>query len=151
MAVSSETAYWTLVGLHVACAVVGFGSVAFSGVYGFLAAGGGSDDEVRRYFAAPSRLEWLVLAVPFLGAAALGVHPHGRGVVQLWSMLAAAVWLVAATLLLGVVRPAERSLREAGAQGSRPDPAVGRRLGWAGVASDVAFTVAFFIMVVQPH
>ena len=148
---AAETAFWVLVGLHVTCALVGFGSVAFSGVYGFLAAGGGSESEVRRYFAAPPRLDWLLLAVPFLGAAALAVHPHGRGVVQLWSVLAAGVWLVAATLLLGVVRPAERSLRAAGAEGSRPDPVVGRRLGWAGVGSDVAFTVAFFIMVIQPR
>jgi hypothetical protein len=149
--VPAETVFWVLVGLHVTCAVVGFGSVAFSGVYGFIAAGGGSEEEVRRYFASASRLEWLVLAVPFLGAGALGVAPHGRGVVQLWSMLAAAVWLVAATLLLGVVRPAERSLRTAAAEGSAPDPGTGRRLGCAGLGSDVAFTVAFFLMVIQPR
>ena len=148
---SAETVFWVLVGLHVTCAVVGFGSVAFSGVYGFVSAGGGSEDEVRRYFAAPSRLEWLVLAVPLLGAGALGVQPHGRGVVQLWSMLAVCVWLVAATLLLGVVRPAERSLRTTAAEGSAPDPGVGRRLGWAGVGTDVAFTVAFFLMIIQPR
>lgn len=148
---SAETVFWVLVGLHVSCAVVGFASVAFSGVYGFIAAGGGSEEEVRRYFAVPSRLEWLVLAVPFLGAGALAVHPHGRGVVQLWSMLAAGVWLVAATLLLAVVRPAERSLRTTTSQGHSPDPGVGRRLGWAGVGSDVAFSVAFFLMIIQPR
>ncbi|MDA8060832.1 MAG: hypothetical protein M0T80_00120 [Actinomycetota bacterium] len=147
----AETVFWVLVGLHVTCALVGFGSVALGGIYGFLATGGGNEEEVRRYFAAPLRLEWLVLVVPFLGAAALAVQPHGRGVLQLWSMLAAGVWLVAAVLLLGVVRPAEARLRTTTAQGARADPGAGRRLGWAGVATDVAFTVAFFLMITQPR
>ncbi len=147
----AETVFWVLVGLHVTCALVGFGSVALGGIYGFLAAGGGNEEEVRRYFATPLRLEWLVLVVPFLGAGALAVQPHGRGVVQLWSMLAAGVWLVAAVLLLGVVRPAEARLRTTTAQGARADHAAGRRLGWAGVATDVAFAVAFFLMITQPR
>ncbi|MST34889.1 hypothetical protein GHK86_19450, partial [Acidimicrobiaceae bacterium USS-CC1] len=48
-----------LLGLHVTCALVGFGSVALTGVYGFLVSGGVGEDDVRRYFASPSRLEWL--------------------------------------------------------------------------------------------
>ncbi len=143
--------FYVLVGLHVACALVGFGSVALSGVYGFLAVQGDSHEELARYFASPSRLEWLVLAVPFLGAGAAAADPHGHGVVQLWTGLAAVVWLVAAALLLGVVRPAERSLRAGTASGALPDPASGRRLGWAGVASDVAFLVALQLMIWQPR
>lgn len=138
-----------LVGLHVACALVGFGSVALTGVYGFLAAGQSGASDVRRYFASPLPLEWLVLLVPFFGLGALLADPGRRLAAQLWALLAAVVWLAAASLLLGVVRPGERSLRAG--RGAGPDPSIARRLGWAGVASDVAFAIAFGLMIWQPR
>ncbi len=142
-----------LVGLHIACALVGFVTVGISGVYGFNAAGAGAarqDEELRRYFARPGKGELALLAVPFLGAAALAVQPHGRGVVQLWTGLAATVWLVASALLVGVIRPAERRLAAATAAGDVPCPA-GAVLGWGGVLTDLLFVAALALMVWQPH
>ncbi len=147
-----------LVALHVASALIGFGAVAFSGVYGFVAgrvaAGRGGREEAQRYFASSSPAEWLLLAVPFLGAGALAADPNGRGVAQLWAGLAAGVWLVAAVTLLAVVRPAERAIR-AGLTASGPvGPAVSRaasRLGWAAVGTDIGFTVALMLMIWQPR
>lgn len=146
--VPARVVFDVLLGLHVTCALVGFGSVALTGVYGFLVSGGVAEDDVRRYFASPSRLEWLLLVVPLFGLGALLADPHGHGLLQLWPGLAALVWLVASGLLLGLVRPAERSLR---AGGPRLDPSVGRRLGWAGVGADVAFFVALMLMIWQPR
>jgi hypothetical protein len=150
----ARAAFDTLVVVHALCAVVGFGAVGISGVYGFGArrlAGSRAVEEARRYFESPGRLELLILAVPFLGAAALAVQPGGRGVAQLWSGLAAGVWLVAAALLLAVVRPAERAVRAGLAAGGDRVAAAGGRLGWASVASDLAFFAAFVLMVAQPH
>lgn len=147
--------YVALVVLHVLCAVVGFGSLAISGVYGFGSrrpAGPEAVAEAGRYFASPGRLELLVVPVPFLGAAALAVQPGGRGVFQLWSGLAGAVWLVAAVVLFGVVRPSERRMRGGLAADDRAaTAAAGSRLGWASVATDVAFAVGFFLMIFQPR
>jgi hypothetical protein len=156
-AAGSRGFYDFLVAAHVVCAVIGFGSLAISGVYGFTTrrpAGPDAVDEARRYFRAPGRVEWLVLAVPFLGAAALAVEPGGRGVGQLWAGLAAAVWLGAATVLIKVVRPAEARLRVALA-GPAPDltalPGAGHRLGWGGVVTDLAFFAGLMLMVFQPR
>jgi hypothetical protein len=153
----SRPLYDLLVAAHVVCAVIGFGSLAISGVYGFTSrrpSGPEAVDEARRYFRAPGRVEGLVLAVPFLGAGALAVQPGGRGVGQLWAGLAVVVWLVAATVLIRVVRPAEARLRLALAG---PDPdrtelaGAGHRLGWAGLVTDLAFLVGLLLMIFQPR
>ena len=151
----SSALFDVLVGLHIAAALLGFGSVALTGVYGFGGRHFGDDErreEAARYFAAPARLEWLILAVPFLGAAALAVEPRGAGVGQLWAGLAGIVWLVAAGTLLGVIRPGERAVRAAIAAGDdRTATQAASRLGWAGVVTDVAFGVALGLMIWQPH
>jgi uncharacterized membrane protein len=104
--------YDTLVALHVVSAVVGFGAVAISGAYGTVARRDPNGDEIRRYFAGPIRAEYLVLVVPFLGAAAMGVRPGGREFGDLWVIAGAVIWVIAAILLLKVVRPAEAVIRK---------------------------------------
>jgi Predicted integral membrane protein (DUF2269) len=169
--------YDTLVALHVVCAVIGFGSVALSGLYGATASHPdrpGSAEEAGRYFRSPGRAEWLVLAVPFLGAGALGLRPSGADFGDAWVIAASLIWLAAAGVLLGVVRPAERRLRArsraedaastsadlaprtgAGAAESRAGPApdgpgAGRALMWGALACDVLFVAALVLMVGQP-
>jgi hypothetical protein len=144
--------YDALVALHVVSAVVGFGAVALSGVYGATARHAGRRDaqeEIARYFRSPGRAEWLVLAVPFLGAAALGARPEGADFGAVWVVSGAVLWLAAAALLLGVVRPAERRIRAAAGRAG-PTAAAGRRLMWAAAASDVLFVAALVLMVGQP-
>jgi hypothetical protein len=89
----------------------------------------------------------LILPVPFLGAAALGARRSGADFDAVWVVTAALVWVAAAALLLGAVRPAERRIRAAA---GRPDPGVGRRLMWAALASDVLFVTALVLMIGQP-
>ena len=120
--------YDVLVALHVVSAVVGFGAVALSGVYGATARHGGRPDEgeeVARYFRSPGRAQWLILLVPFLGAAALGTRPEGADFAAVWVVTAAVVWLAAAVLLLfAVLPPSAASGRLGAAPGPRP-----RRVG----------------------
>lgn len=157
-------AYDVLVALHVTAAVLGFGSVALSGVYGANAyrlagktgrAQEAASEELHRYFRAPGRLEWAVLAVPVFGAGAVVAGQGGRGFAEVWVGLGLGLWLVAAALLLGVVRPAEAALRAslaAEAPGAA-DPrfrSAGRRLSWAAAASDLIFLVALVVMVIKP-
>jgi hypothetical protein len=144
--------YDALVALHVTSAVVGFGAVALSGVYGATSRHADRPDageEVARYFRSPGRAEWLILVVPFLGAAALGARPHGADFGAVWVVSAAVLWLAAAALLLGAVRPAERRIRAAAGRAG-PTAAAGRTLMWAAVASDVLFLAALVLMVGQP-
>lgn len=150
-------AYDVLVGLHVATAVIGFGSVAISGAYGAIARGAARPaareetvEEVRRYFTSTSALEYLVLVAPVLGMAAMAVRPGGGEFGQLWAVAGTAIWIVAGGLLTGLVRPAERRIRAAGADVASV-AGDARRLMWAAAGSDALFVVALFLMVTQPR
>ncbi|HET9076255.1 MAG TPA: hypothetical protein VFN68_04940 [Acidimicrobiales bacterium] len=138
-----RAAYDVLVALHVACAVIGFGTVAVSGAYGALGRRGADSAEVRRFFAAPLRAEYLILAVPVFGAAAMSVRPGGREFGSLWVVAGFLIWGLASFLLLGVVRPAESEVRAGG-----PGAA---RIMWAAGACDALFVIALFLMVTQPR
>jgi hypothetical protein len=150
----SAVLYDVLVALHVISAVVGFGAVALSGIYGSTARQADKPEareEIARYFRSPGRAEWLVLPVPFLGAAALGARPEGADFGAVWVVTALVLWVAAATVLLGIVRPAERRIRAAAASGQASrTAAAGRALLWASVASDVLFVAALVLMVGQP-
>ena len=138
--------YDALVALHVTAAVVGFGAVAVSGIYGGLARRKPGAEETHRYFTGRGWAQYLVLAVPLFGAAAMAVRPGGSEFGDLWAIAGWVIWLAASALLLGVVRPAEAAIRA-------EDPTArhaAARLMWASVASDALFVVALFLMVTQP-
>jgi hypothetical protein len=137
--------YDALVALHVVCALVGFGAVAVSGVYGGLARNPANESETSRFFASRLFAEWLIIPVPFLGLGALLADHRSRELGDVWVVGGWIVWVAATALLLGVVRPAESRLR-ARANTARD----GRVLVWAGIASDVLFVVALGLMVTQP-
>lgn len=137
--------YDALVAAHVVCAVVGFGSVALSGVYGGFARKAGSGEDTTRYFASRGWAEWLVLAVPFLGGAALALKPEKGDLADVWVIGGIVIWVAAAVLLVGVVRPSEAGIRR-----GTDRAGCGRRLMWSSVAMDALFVVALGIMVTQP-
>lgn len=150
-------AYDILVGLHVAAAVIGFGAVAISGAYGAIgrnAGGPGSRpeaaEEVRRYFASGSAMEYLVLVAPVFGVAAMAVRPGGSQFRDIWAVGGTVIWILAGGVLTAVVRPAERRIREAGEDVGSVAPEA-HRLMWASAVSDVMFVVAIFLMVTQPR
>ncbi|HUE58113.1 MAG TPA: hypothetical protein VMO88_00890 [Acidimicrobiales bacterium] len=142
---SSSGAYDALVAVHVVFAVVGFGAVAISGVYGALARNQSNASETTRYFASRGIAEWLIIPVPFVGLAALLVDHRSGDLTEVWVLGGSAVWIAAAAILLAVVRPAEGRLR----RGQDPVGS-GRVLMWSGIASDVLFVVALALMVTQP-
>jgi Predicted integral membrane protein (DUF2269) len=147
-----RTVFDVFVVLHVVCAVVGFGAVAISGVYGATArrpGRPGAEEETARYFGARGLPELLVLAVPVFGGIALGLRPDGAEVTSVWVLGGLGAWLAAALLLLAVVRPAERRLRASPTGESAV--ASGGRLMWAASGSDVLFVVALALMITQPR
>ena len=156
--------YDVLVVLHVVTAVLGFGAVAITGAYGAIARhpdGAGArerGEEVRRYFASPSPVEYLVLVAPVFGVAAMTVRPGGSEFADLWAVAGMVIWVGAGGLLTAVVRPAEGRLRAAAAVATGPPtgPPTGperrdaSRIMWAAAASDFLFVVAVLLMVTQP-
>jgi Predicted integral membrane protein (DUF2269) len=141
--------YDVLVGLHVVCALVGFGSVAISGVYGGAARRSGDQgpsEETARYFRSRGWSELLILAVPAFGATAIGFRPAGADFGDLWVIGGLVVWAAASVLLVWVVRPAENRIRAGGADLR----ASGWRLMWAAGAADILFVVAVALMITQP-
>ncbi len=138
-----------LVAMHVVCALVGFGSVAISGVYGASARRSGEQgpsEETARYFRSRGWPELLILAVPVFGATAVGFRPEGADFGDVWVIGGLVAWALASALLVGVVRPAEIRIRGGGADVHTS----GSRLMWAAAASDVLFVVALALMITQP-
>ncbi len=176
IASGGQVTYDVLVGIHVALAVVGFGSVALSGIYGGLATRAGrpgANEEIRRYFSSPGRLELLVVVAPVVGIAALAAEPGASRFGQAWVAMALVLWVVASVLLIGVVRPAESVLRstvlaapvddadpvgdaapvgdaEPGSERSATLRRAGARLRWGAAGSDLLFLVALVVMVIRP-
>ena len=145
MLASSSGAYDALVAVHVVFAVVGFGAVAISGVYGALARNQANENETTRYFASRGLAEWLIIPVPFVGLAALLVNDRSGDLTDAWVLGGSAVWVAATAILLAGVRPAEARLRR-----GQDRAGTGRVLMWSGIASDVLFVVALALMVTQP-
>jgi hypothetical protein len=150
-------AYDVLVGLHVLFAVIGFGAVAVSGVYGAIGRHVGrpharpqAREEVRRYFASLSSLEYFVLLAPVFGVAAMAVRPGGSEFGAIWAVGGVVVWIVAGGILTAVVRPAERRIRAAGEDLAAVQGEAGR-LMWAAAVSDALFVLALLLMVTQPR
>ena len=141
--------YDVLVGLHVTFAIIGFGSVALSGAYGAIARGGNLG-ELRRYLSGRTSASLGVIIAPVFGIAAMAVRPGGSEYGHLWAIAGMVVWIVAGTLLLGVVRPTEARLRS---KTTRADELRlhATRLAWAGAASDLLFLGALLMMVTQPR
>ncbi len=146
---------------HAVAAIIAFGAMALSGVYGSMAQRLGRTvalEEVRRYFAKPLRTEAAVLAVAPLGVAALLIDPRGSGMDQLWVGAALILWIVASVLWLAVVHPAETAIGRAAA-GTGPErdhPSAGaivlhgKRLARASAVTDIVFVLALALMVFQP-
>ncbi len=114
IAAGGQVTFDVLVGIHVVVAIVGFGSVALSGIYGGLATRAGrpgAHEEIRRYFASPGRLELLVVVAPLIGVAAVASEPGASRFGQAWVAVALVLWVLGSVLLFGVVRPAEAVLR----------------------------------------
>jgi peptidoglycan/LPS O-acetylase OafA/YrhL len=164
-------AFDALVALHAVCALVGFGSVAMTGVYGGTTRrvpATQSVEEARRWFARPNRAKWALLAVPVFGAAALVAGHRTDDFSRAWVPAALVVWVAAAALVVTVIAPAEARLRRllAAVPGDRaasaesggglePDNwdeavAAGRALLWATTTCDVGFAIALGLMVWQP-
>lgn len=157
-------AYDILVGLHVVCVVIGFGSVAISGVYGAIGRHSPGRQarpeavvELRRFFSADSKFGYFLIAGPVFGVAALAVRPGGSEFGAIWAVAGLVIWLAASVLLLAGVRPAEHRIRAALSKAPEEDrparelPGACGRLMWAAAASDVMFVVALLLMVTQPR
>jgi hypothetical protein len=128
--------FYTLVLLHAAAALVGFGSIGFGGTYASraylpsdrsrpgaaepasasstateVAEREAETEELLRYFAKPARFWFALVAVPFLGLGALAANPDIGGLDQAWVLGALLVWLAATIVALSLVVPALRQMR----------------------------------------
>jgi hypothetical protein len=158
-------AYGIALAVHIVTAVAGFAPLALSGVYGSW--GRRLDrrldvEDLRRFFARRSRAGQCIWAVPVTGAVALWLRSGGGAFGEAWSIAATGCWAVAVTLAFRVIWPAEgqigpiveRLAQAPGPEATTEDRAalqrLGRRLAWAAAVCDVAFTVAFLLMIFEP-
>lgn len=159
-AVPQGAGYSALLVLHVAAAVVGFGTLATTGVQAARArrgpAGPGADG-VRRYFRPgvnwAGRTLYLVPALGFgLLADSAGAFDAGDG----WVVAGLLLWLVAAAVAEAVVWPGERRIQSLVSE-RWDDPAARpaldrhcRRVSVASALLAAVFVAAVVVMVAKP-
>ncbi len=154
MAVSGP-AYDIVEVLHVASAVVAFGSLAATGRYSSSLrqrADPLSDASARRYFKSGRNwAEWALFLVPLFGGTLVGMG--GAAIADhAWPWIGLGIWLAAAGVATGGVFPAERRIQEHLALST--DVAAIRLSArtcerWSAVTS-VCFVAALVVMVWQP-
>jgi hypothetical protein len=158
-------AYPLALAAHIASAVVGFGELALSGVYG--AWGRRLDSrqqlkELRRYFGTPSLAGRCLWAVPITGGIALWLRSGAQGLGQAWAIMAAGCWAATLTLAVTVIWPARQRLQpvldqleqspslQSAQSGRAAVEQLCRRLAGAAAICDVVFTAALLLMIFQP-
>jgi uncharacterized membrane protein len=101
---------------HVLSALVGFGSMALTGLFAWRAAGGPATPfapQVRRYFR--PGVNWagrLVYLVPVFGVALILTSPHSYGFGDRFVQTGVGLWVLAAGLAESLVWPAERRIQD---------------------------------------
>ncbi len=103
---------------HGACALVGIGTVAVSGIQawrlGAVPAASETPVSLRRYYAPGFNWAARVLyGVPVFGFALLGASKGAYGLGQGWVMVGLTLWVVVIGLGEGLLWPLERRLQEA--------------------------------------
>ncbi|MGH9101441.1 MAG: hypothetical protein ACRDYD_00425 [Acidimicrobiales bacterium] len=168
-------AYDLVLLVHVLVGLVGFGSVAATGVLAYQARLGAAPSErVLRYFRpGPNLAARALYLVPVLGLALVGMSGDRATLHQAWLLAASGLWLAAAIVARAVVWPAEATLQRllagqpegarapsqvpatpqvrATPQGSAGVWAAARRAERGAALVEVAYVAAFVLMVAQPH
>ncbi len=160
---TDQPAFELLLVGHVACALLGFGALATSGVQAtrLLRNGPGpADTTLRRYFA--PGVNWAgraLYGVPVFGFALLADSGGHSRIADGWVVAGIALWALAVLLAEGFLWPAERRIQSALVGGpptcvTSPVPASMRRdcrvVGNLGAVVAVIFFVATVLMVARP-
>lgn len=152
-------AYSLVLVAHVLSAVVGFGSVAATGVTAARAARGPSApgaEAVRRYLRPGPNVAGRVLyAVPVLGVALVAMSAGAYHLRDAFVLAGFALWAVAVTAAEAVVWPGEARLRDevAGAWGAGDEAGFARRCRTVAVAAGavaLVFVAAVVVMTAKP-
>lgn len=154
--------YRFLLLLHIACAILGFGTLAFQGLYRARARQRGGSDEagLLEINSEISRVgEFLVYAVFILGILVVVTSKSAWKFSQSWLSAAMALYIVDIGVLHGLVRRSERQYKtlitQANAAPGRTEAVVQLeqleqriRLGWG--LFDAIFLVILYLMVFTP-
>jgi len=149
------TVYRLFLFLHIASAIVGFGSVTLNGLYAAKAlnrggAEGAAISEANYEVGKIAELAIYAVFVFGLVTAILG-NNHGLKFSQTWLSLAMLLYIVAIGLSHGILIPTHRKLNEAMRSGDRAaiDPLF-KRAGAVGGGLNLILAVILFLMVFKP-
>jgi hypothetical protein len=142
---------------HVACVVIGFGSLVASGVFGVrllaVVRGGPVGPSLRRYYSpGPNLVGRTLYGVPVLGFALLAMSQGAYGADDGWVLAGLVTWAGVAFIAEGVVWPAERHVQRVLAAGTELTGLRRQALGLAvgPAACAVLLVVATVVMVAKP-
>jgi uncharacterized membrane protein len=156
--------YKILLVLHIACAIAGFGGLAWNGLYLVLARrrGGQAEGGALDVNAEVSRIaEFLIYAVFILGILVVATSKSAWKFSQGWLSAAMVMYIVALGIYHGFIKRTQREYRQVIGRLSAAAPPAGPQvsqleqleqrinLGWG--AFDVVVLVIVWLMVAKPH
>jgi hypothetical protein len=143
--------------LHLTAAIVGFGGVLLNGVYGAQAkkrpGPGGLAITEANLFVSEKFAEPAIYLVPLLGFALIGLSDSAFSFSEGWVIGAIVIYAIGLVNARLVLVPTTKQMIEM-MQAGPPDPgkmeALGKRLGAAGGASHLLFTIIMVLMIWKP-
>lgn len=152
--------YDVLLVVHVAAAFLGFGSLAVAGIVassGRRSKDPAADERLRRFFREGTDWpELLIFLVPLLGLSLL-LGGDTSAVSMAWPWVGLAIWAVAAGVVTGLLRPAERRAQALLTRACAGDAeAAGgflracARMEQAAAVTSLLFVAAVAVMILQP-
>jgi hypothetical protein len=149
--------YDTVVLVHVLSAILGFGSLAITGILAAIARGraGANSSAVQRYFSgATNWASRTIYSVPILGFVLLAMSDNAFRLDEAWVVISLAVWIGAVGLAQLVIWPGERFIAQAArAPATKAGPglkAVCTRVMVAAAGEVALFVISLVIMLAKP-
>lgn len=137
---------------HVLVGLLGYGSVAVSGLYARKVRREGVSAEVKRYFDGKrNRAQLFVYLVPVLGIIVGVVASPPKPWGYLWFQVAVGLWIVSAGVVGGMVSRGERQLAQDLSEGRDSMFGSARALERGVGICAVAYTTAFYLMLFKPN
>lgn len=159
-AIPTDALYSILLLLHVACAVVGFGALALTGLQARRARRGPTApgaDGVRRFF--EPGVNWagrVLYGVPVFGFALIGASKGDFSTNDGFVVIGLGLWALSALAAEAVVWPGERRIQQAVSNGWDMTSGAGsfvsdcRRVSASAAGLSIVFVVAVVLMVARP-
>lgn len=138
--------------LHVVAGILGYGAIAFSGVFARRVISEGTNESTRRYFDGKVNIPGqFVGLVPILGVILLVVGTGNIAFIsKAWFLVALAIWILTAGMSYSLIFPNEKRLAVSMRQRTPDVGSLAKTIEKLSAVCSVLYVVAFYMMLFKP-